>query len=256
MQLNILGCSGAKSVGRSPTSFLIDSKILFDCGSVVSKLDSRFILENIDSLLLTHSHFDHILELPFLLELFLEEGNKPFTVYASGESIKSLYSNVFNYDLWPNLFEIGERQGIKLQLKEYSDLSPVKIGGYSITPVKVNHTVPTHGFIIDDGESSLAFTGDTFATDNFWEQCNNNSNLKAIIVDVSFPSEMEKSAEVTKHMSVETLVGELEKLNSREVKILISHMKPKYIEQIKVEFENVGDKYNFTFLEDGLTLEL
>ena len=43
MQIKILGCSGAKSVGKSPTSFLVDNKILIDSGSVVSKLESDFI---------------------------------------------------------------------------------------------------------------------------------------------------------------------------------------------------------------------
>ena len=115
MQLKILGCSGAKSVGKSPTSFLVDNKILIDTRSVVSKLDSSFILGNIDCLFLTHSHFDHILELPFLLELILEKGTKPFNVYASEASIKTLYSNVFNYDLWPDLFEISAKVENKMQ---------------------------------------------------------------------------------------------------------------------------------------------
>ena len=66
MEIKILGCSGAKSVGRSPTNFLIDNRILIDCGSVVSKLSSKDIGDRLECMLLTHSHFDHIMELPFI----------------------------------------------------------------------------------------------------------------------------------------------------------------------------------------------
>ena len=256
MQLNILGCSGAKSVGKSPTSFLIDNKILIDCGSVVSKLQSEFILNNLECVLLTHSHFDHIMELPFLLELLLQNGKSPFPVYASKESIKSLYSNIFNFECWPNLFEIAEKQNTNLQLIEYNNLNLINVSDYQITPVKVNHTITTHGFIIDNGEVSLGFTGDTYATDLFWEQCNKKENLKAVIVDVSFPGNMPEDAEITKHMSTEILAHELDKLNSKEIELLISHMKPKHTEEIKSELEKANLDFNITFLEDGMVLNI
>lgn len=256
MQLNILGCSGAKSVGKSPTSFLIDDKILIDCGSVVSKLESSFILENIECVLLTHSHFDHIIELPFLLELILQNGNDSFPVYASKDSIESLYSNIFNYQCWPNLFEISKKRNKNLQLLEYSNLNQIDFQDYTITPIKVNHTVTTHGFIIDNGEVSIGFTGDTYATDLFWEQCNKKENLKAVIVDVSFPGNMPEDAEITKHMSTEVLARELDKLNSKDIKILVSHMKPNLVEEIKADLTKARLDYDILFLEDGMTLNI
>ena len=186
MEIKVLGCSGAKSVGKSPTSFLIDKKLLIDCGAVVSKLDSKFILDNLECVLLTHSHFDHILELPFLLELLLQERKQPFKVYASTDSIRSLYSNIFNYECWPNLFEIAEKENADIKLAEFTNLNQFRLNEYEITPVLVNHTIPTHGFIVDNGVKSFGFTGDTYTTDSFWENCNKKDNLKAVIVDVSY----------------------------------------------------------------------
>lgn len=255
MQIKILGCSGAKSVGKSPTSFLIDNKILIDCGSVVSKLDSDFIVKNIECLLLTHSHFDHIMELPFLLELILQEGKNPFSVFASRDSIDSLYSNIFNFECWPDLFQIAGKQGKELNLIEYSDLKKISLNEYSVMPVKVNHTVTTHGFIVDDGNCSIGFTGDTYITDTFWEQCNNKDNLKAVIVDVSFPGHMHEEAEITKHMSTDIILDELNKLVSKDVEILISHMKPKLTDVIQSELNKAKTVNSLTFLEDGMTLE-
>jgi len=254
LQIKILGCSGAKSVGKSPTSFLIDNKILIDCGSVVSKLKSDFIADNIGCLLLTHSHFDHIMELPFLLELLLQDGKNPFTVFASGDSIDSLYSNIFNFESWPDLFQIAEKEGKELHLTEYTNLETISVDEYRVTPVKVNHTVTTHGFLVDDGKCSIGFTGDTYITDSFWEQCNNKKNLKAVIVDVSFPGHMHEEADITKHMSTDLISRELNKLDSKQIEILISHMKPKLIDEIKSELKKAKPDFNLTFLEDGMTL--
>ena len=256
MKISVLGCSGAKSVGKSPTTFLIDECLLIDSGSVVSKLESSFILEKLKYLLLTHSHFDHILELPFLLELIIQKGNNPFQIFASGDSIKSLYSNIFNYECWPNLFEIAEKQQNDIKLTKYVNLETFNAGEYEITPVPVNHTVTTHGFIVEHGGVSLAFTGDTYSTDLFWEYCNKIQNLKAVIVDLSFPSSMKKTAEVTKHMNTDVLIQELNKLNSTDLPILISHMKPDHSENIKAEIESNLSGRDFTFLEDGMVLDI
>ena len=196
------------------------------------------------------------MELPFLLELLLQNGKSPFPVYASGESIKSLYSNIFNFECWPNLFEIAEKQNTNLQLLEYSNLKPIDVCDYLVTPVKVNHTVTTHGFIIDNGEVSLGFTGDTYTTDLFWEQCNNKENLKAVIVDVSFPANMPEDAKITKHMSTEILAHELDKLNSKDIEILVSHMKPNLTEEIRTELLNANLDFDITFLEDGMALTI
>ena len=229
---------------------------MIDSGSVVSKLDSKFIVDNISCLLLTHSHFDHILELPFLLELLLQEGEKPFTVYASEDSIRSLFSNTFNYESWPNLFDIAKKQNIDLMMTEYSTLEKFNTQGYEITPVLVNHTIQTHGFIVDNGNSSLAFTGDTYITDSFWEICNNTNNLKAVIVDISFPSFEKDAALVTKHLGTDQLLSEIGKLSDSSVQIYVSHMKPQYESEIRKEIAEISSDFNIVILEDGMTINL
>jgi len=256
LEIKVLGCSGAKSVGKSPTSFLIDKQLLIDCGAVVSKLGSKFILDNLECVLLTHSHFDHIMELPFLLELLLQGRKQPFKVYASADSIRSLYSNIFNYECWPNLFEIAEKENVDIKLAEFANLKQFRIDEYKITPVLVNHTIPTHGFIIDNGVKSFGFTGDTYVTDSFWENCNKKDNLKAVIVDVSYPGHMSDAAEITKHMTTDNLIQELNKLNSKDVKILLSHMKPQLAEEIKAEISGIQSDFNITILEDGMTVNI
>ena len=67
---------------------------------------------------------------------------------------------------------------------------------------------------------------------------------------------MKKTAEVTKHMNTDVLIQELNKLNSTDLPILISHMKPDHSENIKAEIESNLSGRDFTFLEDGMVLDI
>ena len=253
MELQILGCSGGKDLNKNPTCFLLDQKILIDSGSIINKLESNKIVADIDYLILTHSHLDHIADLPFLVQLAFEKKEKPLSCYGSRESTKTIFNNVFNFELWPDLFEIAKQKKKNLIWNEYENQQTFSILDYEITPVLVNHTVPTHGFIIDDGNTSFAFTGDTYITDLFWQECNKKNNLKSIVVDVSFPSYMKETAEATKHLTPELLFKELDKLDSKNLDIYLTHIKPGLLKEIEAELDKNSSGYQIKiFVEDTI----
>lgn len=256
MELKILGCSGGKSIGHNPTSFLLDNFILIDAGTVINKVDPNQLIENIDHLILTHSHVDHISDLPFLAQLAFEDKNTSFTVHASGECTESVFDNIFNFRIWPDLFEISDTKNGNLKWKKYENLQTFTIMDYYIKPVFVNHTVPTYGLIIDDGKSSFGFTADTYLTDSFWEECNSKENISAIIVDVSFPSHMTDTAESTKHLTPDLLLGELEKLESKDIDIYVTHIKPQLEEEVKNELKDKFSGLNLYILSENLTINI
>ena len=65
MRINILGCGGSKGNGSRPTAFLIDGKLLLDCGTATEVLSLKeFAL--IDKIIVSHAHIDHIGDLPFI----------------------------------------------------------------------------------------------------------------------------------------------------------------------------------------------
>ena len=43
------------------------------------------------------------------------------------------------------------------------------MGELWVTPVLVEHTVPTTGFVIHDGETGFVFSGDTGPTKRIWQ---------------------------------------------------------------------------------------
>jgi cAMP phosphodiesterase len=85
--------------------------------------------------------------------------------------------------------------------------------------------VPTVGLIVEDERATLAFTSDTYVTDEIWREAAAATNLKAVFVDVSYPNELIELAEASKHLTPELLELELAKLD-REVEILVVHIKP------------------------------
>lgn len=112
--------------------------------------------------------------------------------------------------------------------------------GLKITPIRVNHPVICTGLLVDDGEVSVAFTSDTYKTDQFWAEANRLSNLKAIFVDVSFPSTEEPLAERSGHLTPRSLYEELDKVEG-EPTVYAVHIKPFFRTAVVEEIAGLGD---------------
>jgi ribonuclease BN (tRNA processing enzyme) len=88
--------------------------------------------------------------------------------------------------------------------------------------------VPTVGLVITDGETTVAFSGDTAATDEFWRLINDEPRLDALFIESSFPNSLSKLAEVSGHLTPAALGEELRKLEHKDLDILAMHLKPSF----------------------------
>ena len=79
--------------------------ILIDGGNIINILkdDSRFI----EHIFLTHSHLDHIADIPYLFDLNFEKLKNPITIYGLKNTIESLQNNIFNNKIWPDFSKIN-----------------------------------------------------------------------------------------------------------------------------------------------------
>ncbi len=111
--------------------------------------------------LITHTHWAHIQGLPFFqpmliaacnIHLYGDGGDTPFREVLLRQ-MEHAYCPV------PNFFE--DHIGATLTTTQLNE-SSFRIGATTITPRRVNHTpgVPTHGFRLDNGKSSLAYIPD------------------------------------------------------------------------------------------------
>jgi ribonuclease BN (tRNA processing enzyme) len=106
------------------------------------------------------------------------------------------------------------------------------VNGLAIRAVRVSHIVPTTGFLVEDEAAVVAYSSDTAPTDRFWEMANRARNLKAVIVETSFPNELQDLANLSGHLTPQTLDTELRKLK-RDVPVLLYGAKPRHLTRIK-----------------------
>lgn len=224
MQIKILGCSGGIGGDVRTTSILVDDDVLIDAGTGVGDLSLDALLK-IDHIFVTHSHLDHIVSIPLLLDTVMSLRSEPVTVHATLEVINILKQHVFNWLIWPNFNLIPDPATPFLKYNEICVGNGVQIGGKIITAVPANHVIPAVGYQIDNGINSLVFTGDTMGSAAFWRDINQINNLKVLIIETAFSNAEAELARLSKHLCPATLATELAHLQSKPL-IYITHLKP------------------------------
>jgi ribonuclease BN (tRNA processing enzyme) len=251
LKLQILGCHGGELPKCRTTCFLVDGRLALDAGALTSSLPLD-ALQKVDDILISHSHFDHVKDLPLLADLLIGLRDKPVTIHASTECSKALKSNMFNDSLWPDFTALPNKKKPILKIKAFRAGSSFKIGKYTVQSVPVTHPVESCGFVISDGAMSVAMSGDTGPTEKLWQVLNKTKNLKAVLLETSFPNTMQKLADVSGHLTPKTLAGELKKFNRNGSEVFLYHLKPAFVQQVKeelkglpVEVLELGDTFEF-----------
>jgi len=216
-------------------SYLINDTIALDAGSLGFYGEAPE-QARIKHLLLTHTHMDHIASLPVFLENAFEGRPDCVTVHATAEVLDCLRRDVFNDRVWPDFFRLSQPKAPFLHAAELKPRVTVDLGGLRITPVPVNHVVPTVGFIIEDADGAVVIPSDTGPTEEIWERANALPNLKGVFLETTFPDELGWLADVSKHLTPTTFAGELRKLH-RPVPVVVVHIKARYHRQVVAQVE-------------------
>src|SRR5262249_39612919 len=132
---------------------------------------------------------------------------------------------------------------------------PFDIHGLRFNAVGVDHTVPTVGYVISNASTSVIFSADTGPTRRIWEVAARTENLRAIMIEVSFPERLDRIATLSKHLSTATTREELRKLPAA-VPVYINHLKPAFLDELKRELAPVlAERPNLRMLEQGETYD-
>jgi ribonuclease BN (tRNA processing enzyme) len=255
MRISVLGCGGGRGKGSRPTGFLIDERLLLDAGTATEVLGLKECAQ-INYIIITHAHIDHIGDLPFLAGAAFDLREEPIILCGTKEVIKDVSSHIFNWRIWPDFVRIPNLEEAKFSYRILNSLENADVGLYKVLPIPVNHTVPTVGYLIDDGKTAFAFTGDTYTTDPFWKVVRGQRRLRAIIVEASFPNYMEETAKTTGHLTPNLVAEELKKLNRRDVDVYVSHIKPLHREEVTMELRDLSKDLPIKVLEDGMEINL
>jgi len=254
MNIEILGASGGDYNRFRSTSILLNKRVLIDAGAVVTLLKIDEILQ-IDDVILTHPHIDHVKDLAMISDLIVKRRKRPLNIWGSRHTISVLKKHLFNDLLWPDFTRIPSRSSPTIRYRTLDIEKTNRIDSMSVFPIPVNHTVETMGFIIRDDKSSFAISGDTGPTNRFWEYLNREKNLKCIFVELSFPNIQQSIANDSKHLTPNTLKKEIDKLNNKDIPIFLYHMKPLFSDLLNKEIKkylnsnsiplNSNDRFKF-----------
>ncbi len=255
MEIKVLGASGSEVPRRNCPAFLVDGTILLDAGTIGMSLNIREEA-GIETIILTHAHFDHIKGIPFLLDnRVIRNIGKPVTVMSGKDVIRDLRKNIFNGRIWPDFTQIPAPDKPVLRFGTLVPGRRTLVDGFRVTMAKVSHTVPAYGFVVEKRDrEAIAYTGDTGPTDRFWKTLK-GIPVKALIVETSFPNRMEELALKSGHLTPALLEKELAKIPHPPPTILLMHAKPQYYSEIEGDVRSLRND-GIRFLLEGETFSI
>ncbi len=250
MDLRIIGCHGGETPKHRTSAFVLDDILAIDAGSLTSGMDLKAQCA-LTACLVSHAHLDHIRDLATIADNRAQNHCAPLVVAGTKQTIAILKKHFFNGLLWPDFTKIPSARAPTI---EYLTLKPevaTKVAGYTVRAILVSHTIETCAFIVEGKDGALGYSGDTGPTKRLWEVLNATPNLRALLMEVSFPNEEQKVATVSGHHTPQTLGPELLKYkNAKDLPTLLYHIKPVF--QAKVEREVARIKgVNLTVLNLG-----
>jgi len=229
---------GSASNLQHLTSFLIDGRVAIDAGSLALSLSAEERTQ-IRDIVLTHSHLDHTAALPLFIDDQFSEIREPIRIYASPAVIDVLETHIFNWLVYPRFSEIENSFGKIIEYRPIDD-RPFAIEKLRLSPLPVNHRVPSYGFVVEDSMAAIAITGDTADMDEFWRRLSDFQHLVALLIECAFPDELGDLAALSHHLTPSRLARELEKFHLEDCPVYVINMKPAYRNRISQQLTELG----------------
>lgn len=239
MKIRLLGSSVENTANRQyVSSYIINEAVAIDAGCLgLHGTPQR--QEAIKHLFLTHAHSDHVASLPIFIEnAWTPAGNCP-TVYGLPETLDAVQKHIFNDVIWPDFVAFSRSMPPFLRLCPIQDEIGVHAAGLRITPVRVNHLIPTVGFVVSNGETSVIFGADSGPTQRLWQIAHQTPGLRAVFLEACFPNSMKSLAESSLHLTAEMFCREVAKMPAG-IRVIAVHIKVRYRDQVIRELQDLG----------------
>ena len=247
-----LGAYGTKAKGFGTSSFALNETNVIDAGNLLVGLEDK--AAKLKNIWLTHSHLDHICDIAYMIDNYFDDFKETITICGLPQTIKAIREHFLNDVIWPDFSKIplSNASGMCIQYKEIEldkeyELSEKE----SIRAFKTDHTVPSCGYIYRKGETAVLISADTYEIQNIIEIVEEDMSIQAMVIECSFPSEMEKLAQVSKHLTPKLLEEKLQSLKREDIALYINHIKPSYYEEMTREINECCATWKPQILKDG-----
>ncbi len=241
MEIRVLGSCGSRLGGCQTSSFLINGRLLLDAGTIASvlSLEEQIAVEDV---LLTHAHLDHVADLPFLIDNVMIRRAAPLRVWAPAPVLQALQDHLFNDILWPDFTRLPSTAAPALQLVPLEPGAETRLGALRVRWTQTRHPVPSAGYCLTEGKTTILFSGDTAPTEDLWNLARSCPHLKAAFIETTFPDRLSELAMVSGHLTPASLQGELEKLARPAVPVKVFHAKAQFLEEILAELNDLHNE--------------
>ncbi len=133
--------------------------IIIDAGTGIRRLGARLVREKTSTIhiLLTHSHWDHLLGFPFFKPLYTEGSRiHVYGYHATQDSVR----NIISKTMLPPYFPV-RLEDIHAELTFHTtEPEGFHIGSVLVKTIPLNHTNRGVGYRLEDGERSFVFLTD------------------------------------------------------------------------------------------------
>lgn len=243
MKIKVLGAFGSELPCCNLTAFLINDNVMLDAGTVsnVLSVDEQLRITHV---VLSHAHLDHTKGLPFMADNVIGKIDEPVMVVAIKEVLETIQKHLMNNEVWPDFTIIPDSGKPVLKYHALEEAVENDVGcGLRLVPIRVNHTVPTTGYIIWEDDKAVVYSGDTKNTEDIWKVASGlGDKLKAVFMETSFPNRMRSLAEMSGHLTPEMLGQEISKIKGYDGPVFVYHVKSQYLIDIEREIDALGRK--------------
>lgn len=257
MKIRVLGCSGAIAAGSRTTAFLVDHDVLVDAGTGVGDL-SLDELAQIDHILISHSHLDHILSIGLLADSVMRRrmaaGRPPIQVHALPQTLEALRRHIFNGVIWPDFTRLPSAEKPVLEFSAFAVGDRLTLAGKQIEVLSAVHTVPAVGFAVDSKAGWWVYTGDTGPNPELWPRLR-EMRLGHVVIETAFSDDERQLARISRHLCPAALAHELAQLEG-SVQVHITHIKPGEMDAVMSQIAQLGLPHTIRALRAGQVLEL
>jgi 3',5'-cyclic-nucleotide phosphodiesterase len=235
VELRVIGCHGGETPRHRTSAFVLDDVLAIDAGSLTSGLEVKD-QARLESCLVSHAHLDHIRDLATIADNRCQLGAPPLAIAGTKDTIKTLKKHFFNGHLWPDFASIPSVEHPTIRYVELKPEHPTKLGRYNVRAVLVAHTIESAAFVVEAPDGAIAYSGDTGPTDRLWEVLNDQKDLRALLMEVSFPNREQRLATLSGHHTPKTLGVELKKYRApKDLPTMLYHIKPVFQAEVEKE---------------------
>ena len=253
MQLILLGTGcpkvDHKRFGPSNLVFTKNTTILVDCGSGVSQRlqEAKVSTANIDALVLTHLHSDHVVDLyQLIISSWHSYRTRPWKIYGP-KGTKKFVSKIM--DAWKDERQLRikyeERSSIaafNLQVTEFNEYGKITVKDVKLEYFTVDHQPVkyAYGFNFFNNNKKLTISGDTKPCENLMKYA---QLTDVLLHEVFIEGEIQKIKKmrssktlhnVKAYHTISSMVGKVAKL-TRCKKLVLTHFVPTQFNEKKLK---------------------